>query len=381
VVANSFFSWAGNIYDLLILTYVYEELAKELGAGINVSTTIVGLGLVARVLGGYLLGRVADTYGRKPVLIASTLGYSLAQAGIAFAQNVAQLFVFRGVQGFFMGGHWVTATVIAYEASPPKIRGTVNGIVQAGYGVGYALTGLAYLVLPPSEWRLFLLTGSLPALLVPYMMWAIPRETDVMTRGQGERKPLDPSVKKEVVRSSLVISGMFASYYSIFAIFNEDALVHGVSKETIGLALLASNLALAVSFIVYGRLSESIDKKKLITIGVLGEAASLPFMLGFLGAEPIVIGLFAYNVATGFWPLAPLLVVERVPKEVRSTVTGLAYNVGSLVGGLSSAAIGFSYTFVHCYATLGAIYGYVPLAVVLGTLLTWKRATARPGAQ
>ncbi|MGC9106370.1 MAG: MFS transporter, partial [Thermoprotei archaeon] len=256
VVVNSFFSWAGNIYDLLILTYVYEELAKELGAGINVSTTVVGLGLVARVLGGYLLGRVADTYGRKPVLIVSTLGYSLAQAGIAFAQDVAQLFVFRGVQGFFMGGHWVTATVIAYEASPPKMRGTVNGIVQAGYGVGYALTGLAYLVLPPSEWRLLLLTGSLPALLVPYMLWAIPKESDVMTRGQGERKPLDPSVKKEVVRASLVISGMFASYYSIFAIFNEDALVHGVSKETIGLALLTSNLALAVSFIVYGRLSE-----------------------------------------------------------------------------------------------------------------------------
>ena len=377
VVTNSTLSWAGNIYDLLILTYVYTELARCLGATVDVSTTIVGLGLIGRVAGGYVFGRLADFHGRKPVLIASTAGYALSQAGIAFSPNLLSLFVLRAFQGFFMGGNWTTATVIAYEFSPSNLRSWINGIVQAGYGLGYALTGLSFTLFPPSEWRLFLLTGAAPLVLVPYMVLAIPRDKPIRSQ-RTDSKPLT-LVKGDIVRATLVISGMFASYYSMFAVFNQNAEALGVSREELGIALLVANVLLAFSFLAFGRLAQKYDKKALILLGVAGEVISIPGMFGTFGADQISLWLVTYNIATGFWPLAPLLIAEIVPQNVRATVTGTAYNVGSLIGGLSSAAIGFASQATNNYFVPGLVFGYVPLAVVIGVLLSWKRSSTNTG--
>jgi len=143
----SVFAWAGNIYDLLIITYVYSDLAKCLGVTTFIGTLLFSFGLVFRVIGGYIFGRIADIRGRKLVLNIGTAGYSLSQLGLALSPNVFSLLLFRALQGLFMGAQWTAGTVIAYENAPPSMRGLVNGVVQAGYGIGYALTGVAYIFL------------------------------------------------------------------------------------------------------------------------------------------------------------------------------------------------------------------------------------------
>ncbi|MCY0882827.1 MAG: hypothetical protein OWQ50_03250 [Acidianus infernus] len=71
------------------------------------------------------------------------------------------------------------------------------------------------------------------------------------------------------------------------------------------------------------------------------------------------------------------MIVESVPPEVRSALTGLSYNLGSVVGGLGSITMG---TLVQIFGLansplFGNILGYSSLLIVLITLLTWPRGT------
>jgi len=367
----SVFAWAGNIYDLLIITYVYSDLAKCLGVTTFIGTLLFSFGLVFRVIGGYIFGRIADIRGRKLVLNIGTAGYSLSQLGLALSPNVFSLLLFRALQGLFMGAQWTAGTVIAYENAPPSMRGLVNGAVQAGYGIGYALTGVAYIFLY-NNWRLFLVTGAIPLVLLPYI---IAKVSDVIKFSNSRAKVRIKDYLGVLIRSTIVIAGMFFSYYSIFAVYPDFLVALGVSKAFVGFLMTVSNLALAISFVVFGKISDKIEKRKLIIYGVLGEMVGLPFMLAIIHSSGLVtLGLMIYTVSTGFWPLAPLLIIESVPMEIRGSLTGLTYNLGSIVGGVGSAVMGL---LVNVYGVLsttewGLIMGYGSLFMVFITLITWK---------
>jgi len=372
----STFAWAGNIYDLLIVTYVYEELYKCFNAPTVVGTLLFALGLIFRVIGGYTFGKVADTRGRKLVLNIGTAGYSLSQVLLALSPNVFVLLGARALQGLFMGAQWTAGTVIAYENAPPSLRGLINGIVQAGYGLGYALTGVTFIFFS-SNWRLFLLTGAIPIFLVPYI---ISKVSDVKAFKVEKKKVDISSYTSVLIRSTIVIAGMFFSYYSIFAVYPEFLEALKISKDTVGTLMLVSNVLLAFSFIGFGRAADTISKRKLIIYGVIGEMIGLPFMLAvFTSVNVVTAGLLTYTVATGFWPLAPLLIVESVPMEVRGALTGLTYNLGSIIGGIGSIVMGalVDYSGIASAGKWGLILGYGSLLVVLLTLASWKSSNVR----
>jgi SHS family lactate transporter-like MFS transporter len=270
-----------------------------------------------------------------------------------------------------MGAQWTAGTVIAYENAPPSMRGLVNGVVQAGYGIGYALTGVAYIFLY-NNWRLFLVTGAIPLVLLPYI---IAKVSDVIKFSNSRAKVRIKDYLGVLIRSTIVIAGMFFSYYSIFAVYPDFLVALGVSKAFVRFLMTVSNLALAISFVVFGKVSDKIEKRKLIIYGVLGEMVGLPFMLAIIHSSGLVtLGLMIYTVSTGFWPLAPLLIIESVPMEIRGSLTGLTYNLGSIVGGVGSAVMGL---LVNVYGVLsttewGLIMGYGSLFMVFITLITWK---------
>lgn len=377
----SFFAWAGNIYDLLIITYVYEYLEKYLGLNTLDGTLLFALGLIFRVIGGYVFGKIADIKGRKIILILGTAGYALFQGVIAFSPDIVILLLARSLQGLFMGAEWTAGTVIAYENAPINLRGLINGVVQAGYGMGYALTGMAFILFSPYMegigWRIFLLTGALPLALLPYIQLKVQNVSIKLSKIKVDIK----EYYSVLIRSSVIISGMFFSYYSIFAVYPEFSESIGLSKNFVGSIMLVSNIALGISFIIFGRLADRISKRKLIIGGVIGEMIGLPFMLPILvslrSPPTILSGLMLYSVSTGFWPLAPLLIVESVPPTVRSALTGLSYNLGSVIGGIGSIIMG---SLVQVYglssASLwGNIMGYASLTVVMATLLIWPRGS------
>ena len=59
-----------------------------------------------RPVGALLFGMLADRYGRRPVLMANILGFSVIELACAFAPSLNVLLVLRALFGIAMGGEW-----------------------------------------------------------------------------------------------------------------------------------------------------------------------------------------------------------------------------------------------------------------------------------
>jgi SHS family lactate transporter-like MFS transporter len=371
----STFAWAGNIYDLLLLTYVYSYLERVYGLDFFGYTVLFALGLIGRVIGGTYFGNVADRIGRKPVLIIGTAGYSLFQLLLAFAPDVEVLYVSRLLEGIFMGAQWTAGTVLAYENAPYNMKGIVTGIVQAGYGIGYALTGVSYIFLGGDP-RLLLLTGSLPLILVPYMKFITEERVSSHTAHFSIRiKDYLPVL----IRATAGMIGMFLAYFAVFGYYTviADEYLH-LNSDTLGILMTVANIGLAISFILFSRLADRFDKKKLIYIGVIGLLISLPLAVPFLYV-PIfipIIGVILYAFSAGFWPLMPLLLADVVPTELRGFLSGFAYNIGGMVGGIGNIILGFigEYFGVEGLVKGIDIVGLFSIAVIFVSIITWPKS-------
>ncbi len=380
---SSTFAWAGNIYDLVLVTYVYSEIEKAYNIGLLYVSLLFSLGLIGRFFGGTYFGNISDKIGRKPVLIISTAGYAIFSGIMAFSPLVIILFLSRLIQGIFMGGEWASGTVLAYEFSPKNITGTIVGIVQSGYGIGYALTGLTYVLFLSTitvNWRLFLFTGFIPIMIIPYAFLKIPRENIIKSR---EKIPIK-NYAKDLIKITIIMSGMFGAYFSIFSYYPTIAPLYGIKQSYIGLLMIIANIVLAFSFILFGKLSHKINKKLLIIIAtiILMFAAflSMPFIAKIFNFS--VIGILLYSFGAGDWTLIPLLLIEKVPERVRGALSGTSYNLGALIGGFISLIIGFFETFLGYSIKLLLlidIITFISLVAVLLTIISWDNKVKGEG--
>lgn len=66
-------------------------------------------------------GRLADRYGRKPVLVSSLLGCAASVSLFGFSKEIWQMILFRCLAGIF-SGTVVTIRVMFQELSTPKTQ-------------------------------------------------------------------------------------------------------------------------------------------------------------------------------------------------------------------------------------------------------------------
>src|ERR1700751_6347772 len=77
VLAICILGWAFDIYEATIMQLVTPILIKEWGITPATMGTVTTISRWVGLIGTFVFPVLADLYGRKPVLIASILGYSL----------------------------------------------------------------------------------------------------------------------------------------------------------------------------------------------------------------------------------------------------------------------------------------------------------------
>jgi MFS transporter, SHS family, lactate transporter len=87
-----------------------------------------------------------------------------------FAPSLTALLILRTLYGVAMGGEWGVGVSLTMETIPPRTRGVVSGILQAGYPSGYLIASIVYgLLFTTIGWRGMFMIGAAPALLVLYI--------------------------------------------------------------------------------------------------------------------------------------------------------------------------------------------------------------------
>jgi MFS family permease len=133
---------------------------NELQLGWGVSSLLVGC-----MIGSMFAGRMAETYGRKRVLLSIALVFAFTSVLTAFAPEFSFFVIVRLLGGLAVGAASMVSPLYIAEISPAAIRGRMVALNQLGitfgilvsYLINYLLHGLG-----PNSWRWMFATGAIP---------------------------------------------------------------------------------------------------------------------------------------------------------------------------------------------------------------------------
>src|SRR5579864_7343309 len=175
VVTASFLGWSLDAFDFFLLVFVLKDVARDFGVEKSQVAVAIMLTLACRPLGAFIFGRLADRFGRRPVLMLDVGLYSMLGLATAFAPNLTVFLVIRALFGVAMGGEWGIGASLTMETVKPEARGLVSGLLQSGYPTGYLLASVIYGTLFNTlGWRGMFLIGAAPAVLVLYIRRHVP---------------------------------------------------------------------------------------------------------------------------------------------------------------------------------------------------------------
>ena len=166
VFVYAFLGWTFDFYDLVLLGFLREAVGRDLGMSQSAEWWLLGIGLGASGVGGFVAGVLADRIGKRRVLSATVLVYSIGSLICGLAPSSEVFFVGRVVQGLGIGGEWAIGHGMLAEAVAPAVRGRAAAALQTGEPFGVAIAAfVGYVVLPRVGWRAVLAGSSVTALL------------------------------------------------------------------------------------------------------------------------------------------------------------------------------------------------------------------------
>jgi MFS family permease len=152
------------------------------------------LGLAVSCLGWGVLGGTAvagyfsDRFGRKKVLIATAVLFTVTSLAAALTTNFSLFVAARILAGIAVGGAILIAPVYIAEISPPKLRGSLVSLNQLMIVLGISasfFSNYALLHVGDNNWRWMLGMDAVPALLYFFLLFAVP-ESPRWLFGRGE---------------------------------------------------------------------------------------------------------------------------------------------------------------------------------------------------
>ncbi|MET9265112.1 MFS transporter [Amycolatopsis sp. NPDC004079] len=321
----------------------------------------LGVGFVARPLGGIVWGHFGDRVGRKAMLVASLVLMGLATAGVGVLPTYHQagviapilLVVLRVLQGISAGGEWGGAALMAVEHAPEGKRGRYGSFSQIGVPAGLILAQLVFFLvnnsLSPDQfrswgWRIPFLV-SLVLVAVGLVIRLRVEESPVFAklRSTGERSKL-PIVEvlrarpKQVLAAAVSFIANTALGYIFFAyLLSYGTSVLKLSSTTMLVVVIVGSVVWLVSIVAAAIWSDSVGRKPVYLAGsVLLVVWSIPFFLLVDTARPwlLIVAVVVLNIGLGatYGPQSALF-SELFESRFRYSGSSFAYAVGAVLGG------------------------------------------------
>ena len=337
-VTASFLGWMLDALDFFIVTFMLDTLAEAFHVTKAKIVSTLMITLIFRPVGAVIFGLLADRYGRRIPLMANVVFFSVVELACGFAPNFTVFYVLRILYGIGMGGEWGVGASLAMEAVPPRWRGFFSGLLQSGYVMGYLLAAvISRFVLPAWGWRPMFWIGGLPALLAFYISSSVP-ESEAWKQ---HRAPSISAVLRGV--ASHWVSFLYLILFTTFMIFlshgTQDLYpdflgsAHHFSKARVSEIAVIYNIGAILGSISLGMYSEKIGRRYAMILAMALSLLVIPMWAFGASATVLIVGAFLMQFGVqGAWGIVPVHLTEMVPDETRGLVSGLAYQLGTLIG-------------------------------------------------
>ncbi|TMD80281.1 MAG: multidrug efflux MFS transporter, partial [Chloroflexi bacterium] len=137
------FSFAFPFLPLFLHQDLHIPAGPQLAFWTGITGGATGLALACTAP---IWGRLADRYGRKPMLVRAMVGGGISVGLMGLSQSALQLTVLRGVQGASSGTVAAATALVATETPAPHLAwalGILSSAISLGSAVGPAAGGLA----------------------------------------------------------------------------------------------------------------------------------------------------------------------------------------------------------------------------------------------
>ena len=333
-----FFIYIGMLLPIVPL-FIEGPLGRgEFGIGLTIAV-FAAAAIVARPV----LGRLADRYGRRVLLVG---GASVAGlAGIASSQVTEfwQLLVTRSVMGIGEAAVFVGAATLIADLSPRDRRAEgasyFSVAVFGGIGLGPII---GEFVLDDTQFeRAFVIAGCFALAAAVVALFAPARVAPLDTVDETIASAASASGRRKIMHPAALMPGVvLASGVAAFATFG--AFIPEYSRE-VGLAtsggLFAAYSLTSVLVRIFGAtLPERLGPRRAVTIAL----GTLGFGLAILAMVPTVAALWVASVFVGIgmafnYPSLLALTVNRASDSDRAWAISsftMFFEVGSVFGGL-----------------------------------------------
>ncbi len=326
-------------FDVSATSVVLPYLSAEFGTPterLGQALAIIALGSMA----AWVLLRLADRFGRRPLLLIAAAGFSLGSLATVLSDSVETYTGIQLVTRALLVSQVALAYLIVSESLPPKLRGRANGMLGAmgSFGAALPFMTIAPALETPLGWRLLFVIGAAPLLMMPLLFWRL-RETPVWlaARERGLPRPSALAELKQLAAPGLRRS--FVAMSLLWFIINFASSVGGlffslyVVKERgwppSDFATIAP-FGLVGAFVGYmgaGLLSDAIGRRWTVCLftGLLG--ALIMTCYASTAWFPIAASFIGLQAMLGIWVVGYTLNSELFPTELRGAANGWCNNL------------------------------------------------------
>ena len=328
------------------------------------SLATFGAGFAVRPFGAIVFGRVGDLVGRKYAFLVTLTIMGGATTAVGLLPTYEQigiaapiiLVVLRLLQGLALGGEYGGAATYVAEHAPDNKRGYYTSYIQTTATLGFFLALAVVLATRLSVgdeafkswgWRVPFLVSAL-LLAVSFYIRLKLRESPLFSKlkdaGKTSKAPIKESLgsKRNWKLILLALFGATAGQAVVWYTGQFYALYF--LQQTLKLDYVTSYLIIAAAlfigtpfFIVFGKLSDTLGRKKIMMAGCL--LAALTYVPIYMAmnkfANPlnpvmltVLVLIQVIYVTMVYGPIAAFL-VELFPAKIRYTSMSLPYHLGN----------------------------------------------------
>jgi AAHS family 4-hydroxybenzoate transporter-like MFS transporter len=332
--------------DLNLIPLLAPSIAAEWSLPSSAFGVIFSAGPIGLILGGLIIGWLADRIGRRGALIAAMLTMAIPTALTGWTSNVTELGLCRLATGIGFGGVVPAAAALVSEFLPTRLRASVVAFVILGQSAGGLVAALLMRTpIGALGWQTLVVAMAAMCLLVTLLLYAAlpespryllldPRRSDRLARTLARLR-----LKEAPAAESVAADGQ--GFGKFAALFTEG--------RALGTALLWGTfigVCAAVSFftswitLIYTYAGQG---------AAAGVDASAAYWAGGI-VSGLVLPLFALR-----WPAERVLMASIIGAALSSLMLGSVLGAGTLLN-LGAA-------FVCGIFVSGAFYLLYPPAV------------------
>ncbi len=340
-------------FDRWLMAPMFPYMMSDLRLSYSQLGSLIGVLGVAWGLWSIVMGPVSDRIGRKKILVATMIVFSLLSSLSGFASGFASLVLLRAAMGVAEGAFTPASLAANSEASRPARRGLNQGLQLSMIplvGLGFAPIVATQLVRIVPSWHWVFMISAVPGLIVSALIWRLLRKDG---RNGASAIDLHSGVTKatwmQLLRTRNVLVATAAILCAMGGIFVIGAmvptyLVAVLHLDTRSMGFVASAIGFggfAGSFLLPG-ISDYVGRRPTALVGFVVATLFL-YCFARTGPDPKLLFALLFGVSMFSIGLLSLLsgpvATEAAPLGLVASAIGFVSGVGETFGGGVAPAI------------------------------------------